>query len=300
MKRLLLIIVAIAWVGLSTCPAYADNNGANAEPNKVENQQQNKETPSGDEREKKQNDKASENQQQDEKSSDDNNPRKPGEDPSGGVTPDDPSKEISIKDTMIASLVLTLLVLIVSLLSLWLVYRKFNKALLVVQEDMFKMEQDLKDYEEKISKLQEKIASCESNLKNVKNELSALKGDLTRLISEVQSQPKEKEVVAPPIYQEKIWYGTYESGKEGFTARYLTENREKGSQFVIRQKSDTTAEFSIIEDITNDLFSGAIGGCNLLEGDPMNFVRISEERAGRLTLEGNTWRVVEPVQIRLF
>ncbi|MBQ8544145.1 MAG: hypothetical protein IJ434_03150 [Alistipes sp.] len=280
MKRLFLMIVAIAWVGLSTCPAYAEET--KTEASKTEQSQKNEVADSL------------------------KTPKEPKADNVGSaqgvasVAAEKQSREVTTKETMIATIVLVSLALVVSLLLFWLVCRKLNHQLSKVYDEMNEMKDNLKDKVRAIEELQTRISSCEKKVEAVKSELGALKNDLSRLISEMQAQPVAEEIAAPSGYQVKTWYGMYESSRNGFSVKYITTDKETTSQFIIYQTSETSAEFAIIETISNDLFSGAKEACEVLDGDPMNFIKISVERKGQLMLEGNTWKVTEPVQIRLY
>lgn len=212
------------------------------------------------------------------------------------------SKSALIKKTMAGKaevIVLIALVFTVSVLLLWLVYRKLSYLLSRTKNKLFDVDDKLKNNIEIVDKLQEKVVSCERKIKDVEGELNRYKADLVKLKQEQQSQPKIEKEAVPQVFPAKTWYGKYDSSREGFFVDRIKEQRENNSQFVILQTAETLAEFSIIEDLSNDLFSGAVEACNVLSGDTMNFSKISVENKDRLILDGKTWKVVQPVQITL-
>ena len=288
MKRLFFIIAAIAWIGLSSYPAYADEgkkeSGDKTEvvaPNKSDKKDAT--APAAD-KEPQKNDKGSEASNENTKAT------------------EKAVKKIKLvpKNEVIGVAALAILTLIVSLLSLVLVYRKLNNRINEKAEDQASEIRELKKENNEFKEsLEDNANYYKKEIDKLQSELSLLKAKLSNPAPVAQNQPKVETVVTPPVYQKKTWYGMYESSREGFSAKYLTDCIENNSQFVIIQTSDNSAEFSIIEELSNDLFSGAREACNVLEGDPMNFSRINVVRSGQLSLEGNTWKVVEPVQIRL-
>lgn len=302
MRKLFFIIAAIAWVGLSSYPAYAAV-GSIVEKNTeaVEEQQETDKAPDK-VKETQETDKAPETTPDLSKTDNNGGDNSPGMDNTSGQIKSKKSKLSLIKKAMAGKagvIVLIALVLIVSVLLLWLVYRKLSYLISRTEYQLFDVEGKLKNNIEIVDSLHERVVSCERKIKDVEGELDRYKAYLVKLKQEQQSQPKIEKEVVPQVFPAKTWYGKYDSSREGFFVDRIKEQRENNSQFVILQTAETLAEFSLIEDLPNDLFSGAVEACNVLSGDTMNFSKISVENKGRLILDGKTWKVVQPVQITL-
>ncbi len=290
MKKLFLIIVALAWVGLSTYPAYAvEKNNDKAHSDKVENTEGQK--GAAEEGDKNVGDTKSNNKNA--------NSSKVVTETSDKIVTDSAKKSGVIPFDPILVLALIGLVAILFVLLLWFVYIKLKAKLSYQEGELQEINSKVENNVQTNTELQKEIKRCEIKLKEQEHIIATLQTEILKIKENAKAQPNSENVVIP-IYQEKIWYGKYEPYKEGFSAKYLTEQKQINSQFEIRQTSDCSATFSLIKGISDDLFSGAKAACEIIEGDPSHFSRIEEINEGSLVLTGNTWNVQRPIEIKLY
>lgn len=274
------MIVAIAWVGLCSYPAYATEENPVATQDSIEK--------SG----TSQNIDAKTINKQD--SSEVVPTQKGNNDTAVKKTP---KQKKPISKTMVIIIMLTLLVLGVSFLSLWLVYTRLQKLLFKVQENVSAAED--KCFAE-YTMCQDEIKTCKRAINELKTEINNLKIVVSKLSSAMQTrQHATQEINVPIQHQERFYYGKYEPVNKGFSIKYLKTQPEASSQFVIRLTSETSAEFRLIENISRNVLEGVIDAC-LIDGDLMNFSKVEMVNNGRLTLEDDTWIVVDKAHIKVY
>lgn len=307
MKKILLIMIAVVWVGLSTYPAYADNGKKDT---KTEQQSQPKENVSNNQpadsekQEGKNNSTAEQQTQQGENES-------KGQ-PADNKKPEDKSSdsklgpEVSKKGSTINefNLLITVAVGILLLLVIFLLFKLFkqDKALrglyYRVNENIRPKLRELEENVNKIknqdlSELSKKIETVRAELHNLIDALEQEKQQLAKAEQEVVVEPKK------PAYVEKVMYGKYMDVDNGFDKKYLNEVKEDADQCEIRLKSDYDATFSLLPGKSNTLLKEALNACEILEGDPESFNSYHVIEDGRLTLQDGIWQVREKVKIKL-
>ena len=306
MKKILLIMIAVAWVGLSTYPAYADNG---KKETKTEQQSQPKENVSNNQpadsekQEGKNNSMAEQQTQQGENES-------KGQ-PADNKKPEDKSSdsklspEVSKKGSAINefNLLITVAVGILLLLVIFLLFKLFkqdkalrrlyyrvNENILLNLKDL---EENVKIKNQDLSELSKKIETLSAELYNLIGALEQEKQQLAKAAQEMVVEPKK------PVYIEKVMYGKYMDVDNGFDKKYLNEVKEDADQCEIRLKSDYDATFSLLPGKSNTLLKEALNACEILEGDPESFNSYHVIEDGRLTLQDGIWQVREKVKIKL-
>ncbi|MBR5491955.1 MAG: hypothetical protein IKV77_02350 [Alistipes sp.] len=151
------------------------------------------------------------------------------------------------------------------------------------------------------------INKCKEIISGLKLKISELEGNLNTLLEEYEkakaleiSKQKEVEeaVVTPPSYQEKIWYGEFKKDEGGMPERLMKEDKKGYSQFKIIQISDDAARYSILTEISKDSLAIAQDAC-AIDGDIGYYDTIEMVEDGRLELCDDVWRVIDRVKIKL-
>lgn len=264
MKKIFMIVaIALAWVSLATCPAYADGN------------------------EQKQDSITNANQvaQQDVKD-------KPQSDVKNDKQPKTP---IEFRELDIAFLVLLGLCLLLIALLFYLTIKTKG----VLKSEVSYLSDGMEHRKFEIQKLDNSVQSAELNIGILKNEILKLKQQLEEATKTPEPEPIVEVPVAPQAYPEKVWYGKYTPSLKGFSVANMTEEKLPASQFEILQTSETTASYIVLTTISNDVLVTVKDACNIIEGDTRDYSRIQIENKGQLVLDGNTWEVVTPVSIKL-
>lgn len=287
MKKILLIMIAVAWVGLSTYPAYADNGKKEI---KTEQQVQPEEKESKCQ------------PTEDKKDGENGSPNKSSENESSSVASggDMHTNKTKINEF---NLVITISVGILLLLVIFLLFKLFkqDKAL---RELYHRVNRDiLPDLEsikynvnevknQKFPKLSEKVETLNTDIRNLFDVLEQDKQ---------QAKTKQEVVVelVKPTFVEKVLYGKYVDVDNGFDKKYLNEVKEDADQCEIRLKSDHDATFSLLPGKSNTLLKEALNACDILEGDPESFRSYRVVEDGRLTLQDGIWQVRDKVKIKL-
>lgn len=202
-----------------------------------------------------------------------------------------------IEELDIAFLVLIIITLLLTLGLIFFVW-KIMKAVSKHDETISYFEEKLQNYDDKVKKLQELVSGLTLKTNLQKEEIQTLQSDLRKMATPVAPTQKAP-VDEPKAYPEKIWYGKFDPSRNGFSVMLMTTQRENDSQFEIRQKSDNYATFTLLTDISKTLFLAALDGCKLLRGDTMSFSKIEVVREGSLELNRNTWAMKIPVEINL-
>lgn len=102
----------------------------------------------------------------------------------------------------------------------------------------------------------------------------------------------------PAPFPSKTFYADYDSGYRGFPVDYL-ESEPNGKVYIIKTTSETTAEYTLIDNVSPTLIQSALPGCEF-DGDSQHYNNISNVSAGLLHYDEqiNAWVVDKKLKIQ--
>lgn len=197
-------------------------------------------------------------------------------------------------------------VAVLTLMLLIIVFMLYMLRSLKIQLEIV-INHDIAELQGKVNTNSLKVNNCDESISGLKLKTGELEIRFNDFVEEHEkakalklAKQKEKEETAatPPAYQEKVWYGEFKKDEEGMPERLLKEERKAYSQFKIVQISDLTAKYSILTDISKDSLTIAQDAC-VIDGDIGYYDTIAMVEEGRLELCDDVWKIVDRVKIKL-